>query len=71
MISRDVKYICTKCKNTFVKAESCMPSVNLKCQECGGELHMGNMNMLDYLNPVEKLKSIKHSLKDMYSSIKK
>jgi DNA-directed RNA polymerase subunit RPC12/RpoP len=65
------KYICKKCKNTFVRSEGDVITTNLICQECGGQIESVKMNLIDYVNPLERAKSLRHFAKGVLSHFSK
>ncbi len=71
MIPFKAKYVCKKCKNTFVKSENDVITTNMTCQECGGSLKSIKMDLVDHLNPLERAKSMKHSAKSLKSLFSK
>ena len=67
------KFKCKKCGNTFVTTQGDVltPLDTNICQECGGTLSLDEMNTLDQINPMEKIKSVKHTVKSLFSFFSK
>ena len=65
------KYKCNQCGNTFVTTEGDVLTTNLTCQECGGTLKTVELDLTDRINPLEGLKSARHTLKSLYNSFVK
>jgi len=65
------KYKCKKCGNTFVRSEGDVITTNLICQECGGDLKWDEISTYDQMNPIERIKSVKHDVKSLFSYFSK
>ena len=61
------KYQCSKCDNSFVRRESYVIITDMICKECGNKLNAVDMSVKDYINPLERIKSIKHTIKGLNS----
>jgi len=63
------KYKCKKCGNTFVTSEGDVITGTFTCQECGGTLKWDEMSILDKINPLERLKLVRHDVKSLFSKV--
>ena len=63
------KYKCPNCNSTFVVTEGCIQTTNMICQECGAKLEYDQTDFSDSVNPFERIKSVRHTVKSIYSAI--